>query len=505
MIRKMLVIVTLASFLLFEYGCTSLYPIPRAEMKGPMKEKIVKAVMSDGLVYEFPETVTDITMKSAWGSGAYIAGDTLVGVAQNGTIVHLPVNDISMVFVKRTNTAKTILSIIGVSAFIVVAAVAIIIATKESCPFIYSYDGAKYVFDGEPYGGSICEALERTDYCRLDHLKAVDGQYLLKLTNEVNETQYTDEFKLWVIDTPEDVRPVPDAVGNIHTIAQPLAPSSATDRHGNDISRWVNNNDDLFWEHDIRAYDSSTTSSLRDTVILRFPCPDHPPRGKLIVNVSNTLWASQMLRRDLELWGMNVRDWYAQLKNPSMRLLFDAWHKREEVFHLQVRVKTEDEWVTRGEILGGGPFATEERIVPLDLTGVRGDTLSLMITPPVGFWQMNSFSVDYSSEIPFDFQQISASSITSNTGELLHTMLDSTDHVYYSQPNVGDAAELMFQAPPPRSKYVRTIFAKVTGYYDIHLKSEGPMRSDERMKIAYEPGYFVKFALKEYWRSRSTN
>ena len=102
----------------------------------------------------------------------------------------------------------------------------IALATKESCPFIYSFDGEKYVFDGEPYGGAICPALERTDYCLLENLKPFNNQYLLQLTNEVDETQYTNEFKLWVVDHPKGIRIVPDINGKLFTISNPLVPIS---------------------------------------------------------------------------------------------------------------------------------------------------------------------------------------------------------------------------------------------------------------------------------------
>jgi hypothetical protein len=156
----------------------------------------------------------------------------------------------------------------------------------------------------------------------------------------------------------------------------------------------------------------------------------------------------------------------------------------------------------RGEILGGGPFVTEERVVPLDLSHVAGDTLKIRLTPPIGFWQMNSFAIDYSTDVPYEFQELSAISMTGEKGEDLRAVLDSTDHVYYSQPQIGDAAELIFTAPPIRPNMQRTVFAKASGYYDIHLNASGPMQNDQRMKIAYEPGYFVKYSLQEYWRWR---
>ena len=110
---------------------------------------------------------------------------------------------------------RSCLAGIGIALGVVAVGGLIALATKESCPFVYSFDGENYVFDGEPYGGAICPALERTDYCLLENLKPFKNQYLLQLTNEVNETQYTNEFKLWVVDHPQDVSVIPDINGNL--------------------------------------------------------------------------------------------------------------------------------------------------------------------------------------------------------------------------------------------------------------------------------------------------
>jgi hypothetical protein len=503
MAKKAITIFMLICFVLYEYGCTSQYAISNKDIQQQSDEKIVKVVMNDGTVYEFPQR-----SNYEYGDrpeGARLVGNTIIGKLKDGTEKTLALDDVRMIYIKKFNAVKTILYTIGCTVVIGGIIVVIVLATKESCPFIYSYDGTKYVFDGEPYGGSVCEALERTDYCRLDSIKPVDGQYRLKLTNEVDETQYTDELKLWVVDTPVDVFPVPDAQGHLYTIAKPLPPLSATDRQGTDITRWIAVNDERYWEHDLRTLDSNATSDLRDTLTMQFARSDHSANGKLVVNISNTLWASQMLKRDLELWGSEVNSWYTQLKEPTIRSLFDAWHQREEVFRLQVRVLEGDTWMVRGEILGGGPFVTEERIVPLDLSRVGGDTVQIRLTPPVGFWQMNSIAIDYSAEASYEFQEISAATITDQQGKDLRAALDSIDHVYYTQPQIGDAADLFYPAPPMKPGTQRTIFTKASGYYDIHLKASGPVQYEQRNKIAYEPGYFVKYSLQEYFRWREHN
>jgi hypothetical protein len=78
--------------------------------------------------------------------------------------------------------------------------VGVVAATKQSCPFVYSWDGSQYVFDAEPYGGAITRGLEKDDFTQLEQLREQDGLYRLKMVNEVDETQLTNLTELWVVD-----------------------------------------------------------------------------------------------------------------------------------------------------------------------------------------------------------------------------------------------------------------------------------------------------------------
>ena len=76
----------------------------------------------------------------------------------------IPVAEIHQVIIQRVNPLGTTLVNVGiglgVTAAVTEVSFLILLLTKESCPFIYSYDGDQYVFDGEPYGGAICEGFK---------------------------------------------------------------------------------------------------------------------------------------------------------------------------------------------------------------------------------------------------------------------------------------------------------------------------------------------------------
>jgi hypothetical protein len=205
----------------------------------------------------------------------------------------------------------------------------------------------------------------------------------------------------------------------------------------------------------------------------------------------------------IQLRGEAIPRWYEEMKSPQVRQMLDLWNLREELYHLQVRVRVGNAWVTRNEILGGGPFVTEERVVPLDLQGVDGETVEILLTPPAGFWQLNSFAMDYSTSAPVEVQEVNATNITGDEGENLLDVLSATDGRYYAAPKNGQTASVVFPVPAATPNTQRTIFAKASGYYEMHMDIAGAPKTEILNRIALEPGYPTSFAIEEYlkWKS----
>ncbi|KPL19637.1 MAG: hypothetical protein AMJ92_02510 [candidate division Zixibacteria bacterium SM23_81] len=494
MFKRTIVAFTLICFVAYLQGCYSPRQISREQLEQHPDCSIAKVVTVDGEIFEFTTSP---------GLRAHIRENMIEGRLKDGTLTRIPLSQVKMVYIKRFDAVRSCILGISVLVLLFVGGLSYALTEKGLCPFVYSYNADEFIFDGEPYGGAICEGLQRTDLCRLEHLNAVDGEYRLLLTNEVNQTQYTDEFKLLVVDHPQEVDVIQDADGNIYTVAALQKPLLAVDHRNEDLQQWLSEKDLLFWESDVLSKDPANPADLRDTLFLTFPKPANADKAKLVVHGCTTLWGSQMLRRMTEIRGDQLENWYAGLNNAAQKEMLNAWNKREQIYKLQVYIWAANTWAHRGEIMGGGPFIAEERVVPLDLADIEGDTLKIRVSPPTGFWQLNSFAVDYSQDVPFEFHDISASSATGHDGVDLRSVLESTDANYYVMPEVGQRAYLTFPVPPPKLNSERTVFAKVSGYYDMHLNASGKPKSEIVHRILSEPGYVTKFALQEYFKWRS--
>jgi hypothetical protein len=181
--------------------------------------------------------------------GATIASGTLHGSVKK-TTYDLPMDQVQRLWIQRDtiSSGRTIGLVAGIAVGTIVIVAAVIAATKQSCPFVYSWDGTQYQFDAEPYGGAIARGLEKDDYSELGQLREQDGRYKLRMTNEVDETQMTNLTELWVVDHPAGTRVVPDIQGKLRTVSDPQNLTAASDSAGHDLLPWLRSTDRLIWE-----------------------------------------------------------------------------------------------------------------------------------------------------------------------------------------------------------------------------------------------------------------
>ena len=401
----------------------------------------------------------------------------------------------------ETSRARTIGLVAGLAVGTIVTIAAVVVLTKQSCPFVYSWDGEKYAFDAEPYGGAITQGLERDDYSELEHLRPDHGTYRLLMTNEVDETQFTNLMELWVVDTPRDVRVVADESGTLHSIRRLQAPIAAIDRAGKDLLGWLRDKDQLIWE---TAAERKFDGALRDEITLTFPKPQDARSARLAVNAGTGLWGSYMIKKMVELRGRTAPAWLESLKPQSEGLnALHEWIAREDIYRLNVEVEEPDGWLTRGSVPPGGPLIVEDRVVQLDVSRVRGDKLRIRIRPPAGFWALNSFGVDYDQDRVPEVVRIAPAYAKTGAGRDIRDDLVSSDNRYYPMPSNTDRAEIRFKAPPEKPGLKRTIFLHSRGWYQLHLNTSREPDVEALEGIFNHRDGAAAFAAREYaaWKA----
>lgn len=458
---------------------------------------------ADGRYREFDGRVRVIAGDSLEFFRDYHPGGLTERPPSENRLVHAR-SDVATIFTKELNPAKTILATIGITVLVAGILLGIAIATKESCPFLYSWDGEKYVFDGEPYGGATMAGLERTDWSELEHLVPVGGEYRLAITNEVDETQHTNSLSLLVVDHPAGSTVVMDRQGRPHAFRRLEPLSDARDENGRDLGRWLRDNDRVSWYPDLERY--ANRDSLADTrnhLTLRFRRPAGRGPLWLVANAGTGLWGSHMIRSMLMARGDRLPEFYAAINGSSAyRQQLLEWNEREELFELFPELRCGDRWVRQDFLPGGGPFMTESRAIPLGACEPAEQSVEIRIHPPVGFWNLNSFHLA-AGEDSVHVTQLPPRVVRDQHGADVTARLLRDDDVTLDFPTRDDRATLVFEAPPLRG-LKRTVFAVTRGWYEVHMHGLGEPDYAAIDRMTSEPGYVVRRAMKEFVQFRLT-
>lgn len=156
----------------------------------------------------------------------------------------------------------------------------------SSCPFLFTWNGERFEFITDFLGGGemgyregpgLYNHPDPVEYVRIraDQLKPSNGQYELRVTNELEEVLYLDHLQLTMATHPSDVELYPNEGMTVrpkpfrmHAVRRPHVPARVTDDHGHDVTERIANLDrrypDDFALERIRGY-AKTHSLLIDT------------------------------------------------------------------------------------------------------------------------------------------------------------------------------------------------------------------------------------------------
>lgn len=469
-------------------GPVKVQRIELARIKNPEKEKIagLTTVKSEDVLFDRP-------------NGTFAAG-VVKGTVRNAPY-SIPADQVERLWVARRefSPGRTTGLVVGVAAGVIAIAAIVVVANppKLGCPFVYSWDGSEYVFDGEMYGGSVTRGMERDDTTELGHLRPQGGLYRIALTDEMEETEYTNQTELWVVDHPAGTRVAADESGKLYTLSDSRPPTAARDENGVDLLPLLASKDEKVWAPEPAM---APDGSVRHEIVMTFPRPVGAKETKLLVSGGTAPWGIAMITELFGLYGQGAAMKLASLDNsPSDLKALQAWSTREDVYMLRVWVKEPSGWHVRGVIPGGG---ASDRVIPLDLSRAVGEQVQIRIQPPGGFWSLNSFAMDYSPEVPVTVQKVAAQTARMSSGTDVAPLLAATDDQYYVAKK-GDRAELEFTAPADSAEASRTIFLHSRGYYRPDVPSQGPANTKALREIFRERDGLARFASARYaeWRA----
>jgi hypothetical protein len=471
LVRRAIASVLGLSLLIQVTGCSSWHARqdPPAQVVAEKSYKVLRVTRTDGTrvtVYE-PKLQQDTLVGQT-----HPRGSTMTAAE-----VRVAVSDIQSLEVRRANTGGTVLLVAGIGAtLIIVTAIALSNMDiglgdgwgggSSSCPLIYSWDGHQWRLDSGTFGGAVMPALQRTDQDNLVYATPSRGTLRLKLANELRETDYIDALSILAVDHPKGVSILPDAAGGpaLHSVRQPQVPLAARDDAGRDQLPRVGVSDGFVWESDLRPRDPANPADATDGLTLAFQRPANAASGTLVLDVRNTVWAAYLMRHLVRSWGREVSRWYDPATSDRVAQRLGPILANEGFLTVQVRVN--GEWETRVRVWEIGPELSKRVAMPLDLSGLVGDTVELRLQSIPNFWLVDYAGLDLSSPAPFSVRRLPLDRALHDNGTDVRPLLAAEDGAYLIMRQ-GESAELAVKVPPVPAGMARSYLARATGWYRI--------------------------------------
>jgi len=417
------------------------------------------------------------------------AGDSLV--CETYLPVSVPLSEVQLAWFRSVNTGATIVQALEIAAAVALLAVVIVLyvlapdvidalakttdvfAMDEETPApppVYLKFWENYFVDAELHGPTAGQGFTMTEWAAAENVTTQGAQTKFLLRNELDEPKATDELRIVLVDHPPGMSVVPDLTGTMHTVRGAVAPKKARDRRGRDILPLVAAKDGRFWMTSAEEKNPRKKEDLRDELIFEFPKPPGAKRAKLLINATNTAWASNFASSFIEVPGTGS---YERLPKANTSNLAGGrardWYREDEFYRLRVWAETRNGWQTRQMIYSGGPFVAKDMVYDMNIKGTPGSTLKVKLMPPAGFWKIDRVAVDYSTDSaspPLELMADEAVVPGLTTGEVLDA-LAREDGKCLMLPNRGDTAVITFTAPPLPAGKERSIILKTACRYEI--------------------------------------
>jgi hypothetical protein len=373
-----------------------------------------------------------------------------------------------------------------------------------SCPLVDSYDGRGFVLDAEPLGGAFYRAAERTDLVRLEHLVEADGLYRLRLRNDQQEIDHLDALALHVVEHPEGVEIVPDALGRPHAMRHAEPPIAGTsirstgrDRRAQSVAALVARADGDAWVSDWWGFDASAPGPLRDGVELEFARPRGATSALLVTRVGATALGPRLLSEVLALHGRELGAFYASLEAPAARLAFERAREREVL--PAIRVLDGGAWRLAGHLRDLPSVVRREQALPLELPDDDRGTLRIRIEGAPGLFAIDRAVVAYEEDAIAETRLPAIRAVTDDGRDVLASLREVDGRRHSLLPRL-DAVELDFPAPSSRPGRSRTVLLEATGYYNVIVNGQGAPHPELFRTLLTEPGAVGRFALERLSR-----
>ncbi len=417
----------------------------------------------------------------------------------NGNPAKIPFANMETIEVYKTD-GKSAIYTIGNAALLAgvgyLVAVVLVAIFKSSCPFIYVDTPQGTAFAGEIFSGAVFPQIERHDYLRIPTPDTTGGQYTLFVTNEVREIQHINLMELFVVDHQIGTAVLADKYGSLHLISNPQPPVSATNTAGEDILERISGRDSLAIVTGAGQPDDAIPVEM---LVLQFLKPAGIESGRLVIRAKNSNWLDYSYMAFHDQLGNWYERWLKKQEKESAKEI-EKWSMDQKI-PLCVLIDRMDtsEYIDYFNI--AGPMAMKDDVLPIDLSGVSGDTVTIRLETGFLFWEIDYVAMDFTLSDNFRTRVMEPSYALDLDAVDIRPLISGADTSYYTMGLVGDEAQIEFPVPYAVPGHDRTVILHSKGYYDILMDPPDFRPNPMKLKKLRDPLHFTQFSWNYYNRT----
>jgi hypothetical protein len=136
----------------------------------------------------------------------------------------------------------------------------------------------------------------------------------------------------------------------------------------------------------------------------------------------------------------------------------------------------------------------KRQVVPLDLSGVRGDTVRIRLESVPNFWLVDRVALDFSAAGPLTVTELSPRVALDQQGQDVRDSLAVLDGRFLRM-EPGDFAEVHYQVPEVPPGQARTFLLRSTGYYRIHSPEAGEPDLTLLKRVLSKPAAIAQISI----------
>ena len=362
-----------------------------------------------------------------------------------------------------------------------------------SCPFVLSFDGKQYVRDAEVLGSATLESAQHTDRVALGHLAAVEGEYRLRVANELREIDAIDALRLVVADAPPGTRVAATPDGRLIALVDPAPPRRALDLRGHDVTGLLRATDGTVWFSNPWGRDPERRDDLRDGLVLDFERPLGADSVTVAFHLRSTTWAVQLLTEALALHGRDLPAWRARMNGDAVARAAFFTALRREVLPA-ISVWDGEGWRPAGVLSNLGPWLDREQALRIPLHGISGPTLRVRLESTPGLWIVDSVVADFGTPPAIEVVVLTPRRADFRGQDVRGPLSDKDGRRVMLEQ--GDSIEMVFAAPPAHADRSRSVFVEATGFYTPLVPADGAPRPELFEELVAQPGAIARWSLR---------